>query len=363
MASFDQEARAPRAGTSSTVNDGPLARFLRGENDDKGAVSALTNDEFGVLFGLLREDDEDSEVPETEELGELLPLSSESKAVRRSKREVAEFFSKHATKRKLSSQEMANFLESKRKKRKAYRAILKEQPSSKFPSVPDQSELKPSVLQHQRKVWKDFCGSCNSYDLDGLQRWMERSLSPSMAFRIKSDQLPDMSGSIYFIFYIAVILGAFPACFFDYDVSGDAPEEETHVRLLAWAQQSASPAFSFLSQEQTSCFRLQVKFDGFRICFHSLWDVMSSYMQRTSLLKSGPLSGNEMHEFLHGDDSIYSDFIRESDGSRSDGQTSCQVNVDILIDNESLLIIAFDMVTCEMLSCPPLDDLDDDAFR
>jgi len=146
-------------------------------------------------------------------------------------------------------------------------------------------------------------------------------------------------------------------------VSGDAPEEETHVRLLAWAQQSASPAFSFPSQEQTSCFRLQVKFDGLRICFHSLWDVMSSYMQRTSLLKSGPLSGNEMHEFLHGDDSIYSDFIRESDGSRSDGQTSCQVNVDILIDNESLLIVALDMVTCEMLSCPPLDDLDDDAFR
>ena len=269
---------------------------------------------------------------------------------------MAEFFSKHATKRKLSSQEMANFLESKRKKRKAYRALLKEQPSSKFPSVPDQSELKPSVLQHQRKVWKDFCSSCNSYDLDGLQRWMERSLSPSMAFRIKSDQLPDMSGSIYFIFYIAVLLGAFPACFFDYDVSGDAPEEETHVRLLAWAQQSASPAFSFLSQEQTSCFRLQIKFDGLRICFHSLWDVMASAMQNL-LSAPRPLSGNEMHEFLHGDDSIYSDFIRESDESRSDGQTVLKVVMDILIDNETTLIVGIEFIRCEVLTCPPLDEL------
>jgi hypothetical protein len=278
---------------------------------------------------------------------------------------VAEFFAKHATKRKLSSKEMAKFMESRKKKRRAYRAFLKEFPSYKIPSVPDQTEIKPSVLQHQRKVWSEFCSSCNSYDLDGLQRWMERCLSPSLAFRIlKSEQLSDMCGSIYFLFYIAVLLGAFPACSFDYDVAaGDAPAaEETHAHLLAWAQQASSPAFTFLSQENTSCFRLQVKFEGLRICFLSLWDVMASYIQRR-LSTPRPLMGNEMHEFLHGENSIYSDYIRDADESRSDGETSCRVSVDILIDKDASQIVAFDMVACEMLSCPPLDDLDDDALE
>jgi hypothetical protein len=342
--------------------DGPVARFLRGECADEFAVSALTNEEFGVLFGLMHEDDQVSAIPETEELGDLPESSSDDKPVRRikrTKREVAEFFAKHATKRKLSSKEMAKFMESRKKKRRAYRALLKEFPSYKIPSVPNQTEIKPSVLQHQRNVWSEFCSSCNSYDLDGLQRWMERCLSPSLAFRIlKSEQLPDMCGSIYLLFYIAVVLGAFPACFFDYEVAaGDAPAaEETHAHLLAWAQEAASPAFAFLLQENTSCFRLQVKFEGLRICFLSLWDVMANYMQRR-LSTPRPLMGNEMHEFLHGENSIYLDFLREADESRSDGQTTLVVLMDILIENEGGLIIGCELIKCEMLSCPVLDEL------
>jgi hypothetical protein len=73
--------------------------------------------------------------------------------------------------------------------------------------------------------------------------------------------------------------------------------------------------------------------------------------------------GNEMHEFLHGENSIYSDYIREADESRSDGETSCRVSADILIDKDTSQIVAIDMVLFEVLSCPPLDDLDDDALE
>jgi hypothetical protein len=330
------------------TSGGPADRFLRGEEARDN--ESLSNDELSMLLGIMNEDEESK----TKEEGG--PRSQKEKYTRRSRREVAEFFSKHAAKRKLTSQEMADFLESRKRKKRVSPTLFED---------PTPGATTSNMLQHQKNVWARLCTLCNSYDLDGLQEWFS-CMSATMAFRVlETDKLPDpMVGNVYFAFYMAVALGAFPACSLESDVSGDAPEiEETHARLLAWAQQSACPAFSFLSQEQTSCFRLQVKFDGLRICFHSLWDVMSSYMQRTSLLKSGPLSGNEMHEFLHGEKSIYSDFIRESDGSRSDGPTSCQVNVDILNDNESLLIIAFDMVTCEMLSCPPLDDLEDDSFR
>ena len=70
--------------------DGPVARFLRGECADAFAVSALTNEEFGVLFGLMHKDDQVSSIPETEEpatedLGDLLESSSDDKPVRRSK--------------------------------------------------------------------------------------------------------------------------------------------------------------------------------------------------------------------------------------------------------------------------------------
>jgi hypothetical protein len=260
---------------------------------------------------------------------------------------MTDFFAKHAAKRKLSSQEMSDFLESRRTKRPI--------------SLSSEDSVTPmtttNVLQQQRKLWNDVCRLCNSYDLDGLQQWMS-CMSPSMAFRVlETDKLPVMVGNIYFLFYIAVILGAFPACSFGYDITADVPDVEvTHSHLFAWAQQAASPAFAFLSQENTSCFRLQVKFEGLRICFLSLWDVMANYMQRR-LSTPRPLMGNEMHEFLHGENSIYLDFLREADESRSDGQTTLVVLMDILIENEGGLIIGCELIKCEMLSCPVLDEL------
>jgi len=318
---------------------GPVDRFLRGE---EAGDESLSNDELSMLLGIMNEGEESKT---TEEGG---PRSHKEKYTRRSRREVAEFFSKNAAKRKLSSQEMADFLESRKRKKRASPNLFED---------PTTGATTTNILQHQRKVWGRLCLLVNSYDLDGLQEWLS-CMSATMAFRVlETDKLPDpMVGNICFAFYIAVALGAFPACSLESDVSGDAPEEETHVRLLAWAQQSASPAFSFLSLERTSCFRLQVKFDGLRICFHSLWDVMASAMQNL-LSAPRPLSGNEMHEFLHGDDSIYSDFIRESDESRSDGQTVLNVVMDILIDNETTLIVGIELIKCEVLTCPPLDEL------
>ena len=313
-------------------------RFLRGE--DAGEDDFLSNDELGILLGMINEGEESSEEGSR---------PNKEKFTRRSKKEMTDFFAKHAAKRKLSSQEMSDFLESPRTKRPI--SALSEDSVCRTPMTTT------NVLQQQRKLWNDVCRLCNSYDLDGLQPWMS-CMSPSMAFRVlETDKLPVMVGNIYFLFYIAVVLGAFPACSFGYEIAADVPDAEvTHAHLFAWAQQAASPAFAFLSQENTSCFRLQVKFEGLRICFLNLWDVMASYMQRR-LSTPRPLMGNEMHEFLHGENSIYLDFLREADESRSDGQTTLVVLMDILIENEGGLIIGCELIKCEMLSCPVLDEL------
>ena len=83
---------------------------------------------------------------------------------------------------------------------------------------------------------------------------------------------------------------------------------------------------------------------------------MASAMQNL-LSAPRPLSGNEMHEFLHGDDSIYSDFFRESDESRSDGKTTARVTINILIDDDTGLVLAVEMTAGEF-NCTVLDTLE-----
>ena len=336
---------------------GPAARFLRGAEEDSD--EALSNDDFLLLHNQIFNMAPDIETPDTEEFEGLVTEEiphedkklfkkrtkpAKEKIVRRSKEEIQAYFAKHASRRKLSSSEMAQFLESRKKKRKGL--------------PPSEPSITTIVLAHQKKVWSDLGILCNSYDLDGLQQWMETRLSPSLAFRIHdAKNLPKMVGSIYLAHYMSILLGAFPACSFDYDVLGATPEAlDAHGNFFAWAQQVAYPAFSFLMPEKTSCFRVVGHFDGLRICFYNLWDVMAKDLQKRLGSNPRPLSGNEMHEFLHGENSIYSDFIRESDESRSDGKTTARVTINILIDDDTGLLLAVEMTAGEF-SCTVLDEL------
>jgi len=342
---------------------GPSARFLSGEDDDP-QLTVLTNDDFSLLHNYLFTAEFDPEFPEAEEfegIGETeeqpgqkkkKPLQKRSttreKIFRRSKEEVKEYFAKHALRRKLSSSEMAQFMESRKRRRKDCYP-----PSAPMITI----TTAPAALANQKRVWSELGAFCNSYDLDRLQHWMETRLSPSLVFRIHDAiNLGDMVGSIYLAHYMAVLLGAFPACSFDYDVMGATPEAlNAHANFFAWAQERAGPEFSSLVLEKTSCFRVVGHFDGLRICYYNLWDVMASDIQKR-LSTPQPLSGNEMHEFLHGENSIYCDFIRESDESRSDGKTTAKVTINTLIDDETGLILAVEMTAGEF-SCPILDEL------
>lgn len=165
--SFDREGAAGRQIYDPSMVEGAgmhAERFLRGE--DAGEDDFLSNDELGILLGMINEGEESSEEGSR---------PNKEKFTRRSKKEMTDFFAKHAAKRKLSSQEMSDFLESPRTKRPI--SALSEDSVCRTPMTTT------NVLQQQRKLWNDVCRLCNSYDLDGLQQWMS-CMSPSMAFRV-----------------------------------------------------------------------------------------------------------------------------------------------------------------------------------
>ena len=126
-----EDSRHADVSAGLSLPPGPAARFLSGEDEDP-LLPALTNEDFSLLHNHLFSAEFDSEFPDTEEFegigeaeerpGQKKPLQKRSttreKIFRRSKQEVEEYFAKHALRRKLSSSEMAQFMESRKRRRK-----------------------------------------------------------------------------------------------------------------------------------------------------------------------------------------------------------------------------------------------------
>jgi hypothetical protein len=309
----------------------------------------LTNEDFDILQQHI---DGDDSLPIESTL-----QSSEPKRTRRSKKELETIFAKYAIKRKLSPEEMASFIARRRRKPKIESSNNSYAVTLEADKDPTAEEAAVARLLDQRVSFIELGDVVSSYDLDALQTWFEKNLAENCAFQPRDvERLPKMRGSIYFCLYVCVVMSVFPVCALNFNVKPlpimDA--HEVHQRLIDFVQDTTLSSHSSVSLSNTTAMTVDVDFTGQRIFYQSIWDLMADYIEKR-LDQSRPLRSCEVHEMLHGDESVTTNFDRNPDDMREDGLTQLKLCLHILVDNISSLICGIEVVSCAVIVCPELD--------
>lgn len=134
-----------------------------------------------------------------------------------------------------------------------------------------------------------------------------------------------------------------------------------HAALLELAREGAQQQHTL---EDTASTKLFIRFEGTRIYYQILWDIMNSWLLRSphgaAICASGSAQGGGgggpvISDLLNsGSDSIFKDYSRAPNDLRLDGLTVMIAAFNILTDaNHVILSILLEGI--EMLICPPLD--------
>ena len=309
---------------------------------------------------------------------------SKPKRARRTKAEIEAYLAQHSGKRKVTSEEMSLFLELRSRRKGVVggagagasagpSASVINRKKAKFPS--SQGGQKPSsfvqtqhcypaLMKRELEIWKGVCKILNCYDLEGLQDWLGDFCSPHMMMRFIGSNFAPIFGPKALALYFCATLGCFPV----YNAHRERILELdpfTHSTLLDEAKSSSSLLANSLSLENTIGYRFVAQFEGVRIYYQDLWDIMGTYVAKhPEMLRLGPasellLKGTEVHDMLLGTDDagIYSDITRIPPSDlrvRNDGLTVVEVEFRLLAESASGAFISCTIQIFTQL-CPALD--------
>ena len=298
------------------------------------------------------------------------------KRSRRTKAEVEAYLEKHARRRKVSAEEMRSFLASRKKVMRKHDVEPSASAAAKSSSAGTAAAAaavgvlsfgESPLRQRDLRIWKAVSHLLNGYDLDGLQSWLATSLSPHFVLRIADSNLPIMHGPKAFGVFCCAGLGAFPV----YNVYSEIilpVDASIHISLLDEAKRCSPALAKTLTVDNTNSYEFISHFDGVRIYYQSLWDVIHNYAAKNpAFLSDGgpdgiPVTGNEVRELLFAncEKGIYSDFARitpqELPNAQSDGRTVLESRFTVLADANTGVVHACILVV-NTLVCPALDDV------
>jgi len=369
----------------------PAQYFLSGgESVEKEDV--LTNEEFELLDSLAHgqeaeggDAEEDGAIGQPQQHNAADDAPVKAKRVRRKRAEIQSFLEKHAQRRRVSAEEMRNFLAArKRNRRTPLNQHPPEQPVLTFAAAAaavvlgeNEAESAAGASAHTRstmathhrdiKIWQTMCRLLSSYDLDRLQEWIASSFSPHVFLRVVDSEIDTMFGPKAMALFLSAGLGAFPVYNMDQPKIFQLDAAE-HASMLDEARRRSPVLASCLTLENTICYKFVSQFDGVRIYYQSIYDIMRNYTMKTpSLFNCGgeaglPLQGQEVRDLLMANDErgLYFDFtrIKPSDLSdRTDGRTVLEVRNKILADASSGVIWGC-VTDVDTLVCPELTSLD-----
>jgi len=135
---------------------------------------------------------------------------------------------------------------------------------------------------------------------------------------------------------------------------------EEHRKMVEWANEVSEPLRDSraLTLEKTFLLEINALFEGYRIYYQSLWDVLQDFItKRIHELAPGEVGPTLVDEFMHGPSSVMSSYDRKPDGERLDGKTTLNFRIHVLGDSVLNKVFVFDIVECTVIQCPELEPL------